>query len=103
MDKTPPSIPLAEQITYMESVTTVVTPDHIDLAILSSLKELQESRVYAARYRWLREQQNEGGMAIINLCKPKSDWSSCYSPDTDAELDAAIDAALPPSADKGPK
>jgi hypothetical protein len=117
---TAPSIPLDEQIAYQAH--KVAGKDEYcrymngsdtrenqrlaqEQAILSSLKELQASRLDSARYRWLCSFDiipspslwDEG---VAFLC-PAFERKSGSMPKE--ELDAAIDAALPPIADKETK
>lgn len=64
-------------------------------AILSLLDELEQYRKDAERYRWLREQEAEQGLAVLHVSgweRPATCWATTYP---DAELlDAAIDAAM---------
>jgi hypothetical protein len=108
MDKTPPSIPLDEQIAEVDAWAQFATTQvgrTMRLSILASLRELQASRLDAARYRWLCSfdiipSPSLWSEGVAFLC-PAFERKSGSMPKE--ELDAAIDAALPPSADKGPK
>lgn len=62
-----------------------------EAALSIAMKERDEAREDAERYRWLRSQPMREGHALVSL--ELMDWTDAWYSYDDAELDAAIDAA----------
>ncbi len=81
-----------EVMTALPGVYYMDTPDGGDVSIPEQVRRMAKD---ADRYRWLREQKAEDGMAILPICKWVKPAMLITTPfDSPEMVDSVIDAAL---------